>query len=395
MAKYRYVAVDLKNRKYKDTIHAKDESDLRKTLSKSNLIPIKFKIIKDEKSYFHLKSKEIAEFSRQLHEMLKSKITVTKAIEIIKERDLKPELKEIYGKLHMDITKGYNLSEAMKRQQGVFPKLLINMYAAGETSGKIELVALKMAAHYKKEHRINEKIKSAMLYPAILFFVMLAVVMLIFTVILPSFFQFFQDIELPKITQYMVYISEYLKTNWYWFIIVVLLITAVMRYFVKTFPINVKYDKFILRLPVSGKLLKTIYTARFARTLSSLYSGGISILNSLEITSEIIDNTYIKSQFAKLLKNVENGEALSSAVKKIDGFDKKLSSTILIGEETGTLDVVLESIAESFDYESETAIQRLIQLINPIMIIIIAIIVGTIMFSVMLPLINLHYSMLQ
>jgi len=156
--------------------------------------------------------------------------------------------------------------------------------------------------------------------------------------------------------------------------------------------VALKVDRLKIRVPIIGKLLKIIYTARFARTLSSLYTSGISMLNALEITRTTISNTYIENQFDEVIKSVRNGEFLSESVAMVDGFDKKLSATILIGEETGRLDAMLESTAESFDYEAEMATGRLVQLLEPVMIVILAVVVGGIMLAVMMPIMTLYQN---
>ena len=149
-------------------------------------------------------------------------------------------------------------------------------------------------------------------------------------------------------------------------------------------------DHLKLRLPLTGKLMRTIYTARFSRTLSSLYASGISILQALDIARTTVGNAYIAAQFDELLADVRNGNPLSAAVDKVDGYDKKLASVILVGEETGRLDQMLNAAADNFDYEAQQATDRLTALVEPLMIIIMALCVGVVMISVMLPLYNLY-----
>jgi type IV pilus assembly protein PilC len=282
------------------------------------------------------------------------------------------------------------MSEAMKLQARSFPELLVNMYASGETSGQLEQVATKMAVHYEKEHRLNGKVKTATTYPTILLSVTIIVVMLIFTVVLPQFFQILEGIELPAITQLMIGISGFLQNYWFLVILFGLVLVLVYKRLQTIDTVAFHTDRIKLRIAIVGKLLKIIYTARFARTLSSLYSSGISMITALEVSSTIVGNKYIERQFGEVIKNVRNGEALSVAINNVDGFDNKLSATIMIGEESGRLDSMLVSTAESFDYEAEVATGRLVQLIEPVMIVILAVVVGAIMLSVMLPIMTLY-----
>ena len=392
MPKYNYIAVDLENNKKSDIVDAKDESDLRRILRNQNLVPIRYKEIDEKTTSYRLKADQTSEFSRQLASMLGSGITLVRAMEILKDRDFKPKLRMVYEKIHKDVQQGFTLSEAMRLQPRAFPGLLVNMYASGEASGQLEQVANKMAVHYDKENRLNGKVKTAMTYPIILLVVTLVVVMLIFTVVLPQFFELLGDIELPLITRVVIAISGFMQSNWLYVIIGVLTVIAICQYLMRIRKVALKVDRLKIRVPIIGKLLKIIYTARFARTLSSLYTSGISMLNALEITRTTISNTYIENQFDEVIKSVRNGEFLSESVAMVDGFDKKLSATILIGEETGRLDAMLESTAESFDYEAEMATGRLVQLLEPVMIVILAVVVGGIMLAVMMPIMTLYQN---
>lgn len=392
MPRYSFTAVDFQNNRVIDAVDAKDNADFRRIMRTRSLIPLKFKVTDESRNTYRLKANEAAEFSRQLASMLGSGITLVRAMEILKERDFKPKLKSVYVKLHKDVQQGYTMSEAMRLQSKAFPELLVNMYASGEASGQLEHVASKMALHYEKEHRLNSKVQSAMLYPTILFIVTVLVVIIIFTGVLPKFFDLFKDTELPAVTQVIVNMSGFMQSYWYLVLIGALLLIVFIQYLLTIRKVRLSFDKFKLGIPIAGKLLKIICTARFARTLSSLYTSGISMLNALEITSTIIGNKYIENQFIETIKNVRNGEPLSIAVGGIDGFDKKLSTTILIGEESGRLDTMLESTAEAFDYEAEIATGRLVQMVGPIMIVVMAVVIGFVMLAVMMPIFTLYQN---
>ena len=385
MPKFRFRAVDLQNAKLSGVVEARDVDDFRKIMRSRDLYPIRFKILDERGSKYRIKANELAEFCRQLSSMLSSGITVVRAMEIFKERDFKPKLKIIYETMHKNIQQGMALSEAMNQHGNAFPELLINMVGSGETSGRLENVTERMALHYDKEHRLNGKIQSAMRYPKILGAATLIVILIIFTLVLPSFFDVLLDIELPLITIIVIAISEFLIAQWYVVLIIVLTTIVVVQYLLSIYKIRLAFDKAKLRMPVIGKLLKIIYTARFSRTLSSLYSSGVSMIRSLEITGTVIVNKYIESQFPDLVKNVRNGESLSESIRKIDGFDNKLSNTVLVGEEAGRLDNMLISVADSFEYEAEQASTALVAFSEPIMIVVMGIVIMVVLLSVMLP----------
>ncbi|MEG0156698.1 MAG: type II secretion system F family protein, partial [Anaerovoracaceae bacterium] len=246
----------------------------------------------------------------------------------------------------------------------------------------------RMADHYEKSHRLKQKVKGAMIYPIILIVVTVLVVLVVFLAILPKFFQMFEELEtpLPGITQLMINISKGLQSNWLYLLIGVLVAVVAIKALLSLPKVRIAVDRAKLKLPIIGKLIRVIYTARFARTLCSCYTSGISMINSLENTKDTVGNKYIEAQFEEVMAGVKNGEALSAAIGKVVGFDPKLAASILIGEETGRLDAMLENTADTFDFEAEIALQKLTATVEPAMIVLMAIIIGTIMISVILPL---------
>ncbi|MCL2820903.1 MAG: type II secretion system F family protein [Oscillospiraceae bacterium] len=394
MAKYQFTALNINNNKEIGIVDARDEDHFRRIMRGRELVPTKYKVLDEKLGSYKLKPPEVAEFCRQLASMLSSGITAVRAMEILKERDFKPRLKSVYEKMHKDVQQGQSLSEAMLQQGKAFPVLLINMFASGEASGQLENVTNKMAIHYEKEHRLNGKVQNAMRYPKILAVAVLVVVAIIFIFVMPNFFGMLKelDVELPLITRIIIAMSDWLTSYWYILLIVLLCLIVVTQYVLSLPKVRLAFDKLKLRLPVIGKLLKIIYTARFARTLSSLYGSGVSMLRAIEITATIISNKYIESQFPQLVTDVRNGEALSASVRKIDGLDNKLPNTILIGEESGRLDAMLVSTADAYDYEAEQATGALVELVQPVMIVVMALIIMLVLLSVMLPMAELYQS---
>jgi type IV pilus assembly protein PilC len=335
---------------------------------------------------------ELSDFSRQLASMLGSGIPVIRAMKILEERDVKPGLKKVYEVILREIQRGNTLSEAMELSGGSFPELMINIFRAGEASGQLENSARKMADHYEKEHKLKEKVRAAMTYPIILFGVTVVVVLLVFTLILPQFFELFDGIELPALTKFMLFLSNSLETYGLFYLIGLLLIVAIGAFVLSIPKVKLQTDKVKLKIPKIGHLLRIIYTARFARNLSSLYSSGLPMINALNIGGDTVGNTYIRDQFISVVEAVRNGQALSAAVEQVDGFDAKLVATIYIGEESGRLDEMLENVSDAYDYEAEMATARMVTYIEPIMIITMAFMVGSIILSVMMPIMTLYQN---
>ena len=275
--------------------------------------------------------------------------------------------------------------------QGVaFPNLMIQMYRSGEASGDMDKTALTMSDQYSKDHRIKGKTKSAMMYPIILIIVTIAVLLIVYLAVLPSFFDIFQNVELPLITKINISISKFLQDYWYFVLLIAAGLVVTFIALLRVEKVRFQVDKLKIKIPKFGKLLMTIYTSRFARTLCSLYTSGMSIVNALNIAKTTIGNVYIESQFDGAIKKLRNGESLSQAIKDIDGFDIKLTSSIFVGEESGRLESTLTTLADDFDFEAEQASERMITLIQPLMIIFLAVVICLIIISVLLPIYTLY-----
>lgn len=392
MPNYRYTAKNLQNRLVKADRPARDEAHLYALLQDEQLVLLRCIEKKDESLRKRMPAKELADFARQMADMVDSGVPVIRAVSIMRERETKPRQKAVYALLKRNISGGMTLSESMEDADAVFPELMIRMFASGEASGQLEGAARKMAQHYDREHKLNAKIRQAMIYPTVLLVLVAGVVLLLFTLVLPQLFQLFDEMELPLITRIVMGVSDFLLHNWLYLLIGLLLAAALLRYALRQSAVRIRFDRLKLRLPVFGKLLRVIYTAQFARALSSLYSGGLNLLQCLKIASSIVGNRYVQSQLPPLIKAVREGSPLSKAVEAVQGFDPKLAATVYVGEETGRLPSMLESVSESFDFEAETASARLVALLEPVLIVVMALLVGSIMLSVMIPLSNLYQN---
>lgn len=393
MPLYEYVAADFGGKNVKGTLYADTPVQLTSQLKTGNLFLLDYREFEEEKARFRLNIKELSDFCRQLGTMTSSGISLVRSLEIIKEGDLRPATHKVYENLITTIRQGDSLSTAMRQQRGAFPDLLVNMFIAGESSGKLSSTAIKMASHYEKEHRLNSKVQSASTYPIILLCVTVAVMLIVFTVVLPQFFDLFDGMELPAATKLVLGISHLMTDNivgvlLFLFIAVLICFTVLQLSFVRY-----AFDRIKLLLPKVGKLLMTIYTARFARTLSSLYISGLSLLEALDVARETIGNRYLSRQFDEVLSAVRRGETLSTAILRIKGFDIKLAATILIGEESGKLDIMLSSAADAYEYDAEAATQRLTTLMEPVLIVVMAVAIGFVMISVMLPIYQFYQNM--
>lgn len=387
MINYKYRAQDETGRILTGVLAANDEIDLHEKLKadKKYLVSAKAQYVKKRSK--RIKANVISEFARNIGKLLSAGVTLVKALKITAEDEsTKPEEREIYANILKLVKSGMPFSDALLEQGDTFPPLFINMIKSAEAGGNLDQICMQMSNYYDKEYRLNSKIKSSMTYPKILSVLIVIVVAIIMGYVIPQFSKLFEKMErLPFATRVMLAISDFVKTKWY--VILFGIVVAVILFKIIFSIPQIKYlkDKAKLKLPVIGKLLSIIYTARFARTLSSLYSAGISIINCLQIARNTIGNLYIERQFDQVIAEIRTGGNLSDAIDKVDGFTKKLSSSVMVGEETGSLDTLLVSIADQMEYDSELAINKLVSYLEPVMIVVMAVIVGFIIISVIQP----------
>lgn len=336
-----------------------------------------------------LKPLQLSEFARQIATMTGAGITLSRAMSIMQTGLDNKRLLAIYSDIQKQIQQGRPLSESMDNT-GVFPEMMLNMFRAGEASGQMEKTAAKLAEHYQKEHRMNNRIRSATLYPKILGGVAFLAIMVIFLIVMPTLEPLFEGMELPAITEFLMSFSRFVKNRWYVMIMICVAPFALWQVLIASEAFRYRWDRRKLKLPVIGKQLRIIYTARFSRNQSSLYTSGLSMIKSLEIASKTLGNHYIAEQFRDVIRKVRGGEMLSRAIQDVDGLDLKLAPTIYVGEETGRLDTMLESIADNYEYESDIALTRLTGMIEPAMILIMGLVIGLILVSIMLPMWNMY-----
>ena len=386
MARFKYVAKDMSGKIHKGTVEAASENALTQQLREENLYLVEAKDLNGAKKHKKLKAKQLAAFCRELSTLLASGVTLVRALDIISEQEgINKDERDIYKDVLQDLKRGISLSDAMESKE-CFPDLMIGMIRSGEGSGNLDLVTQRLSIQYEKDYKLTQQVKSAMTYPCILLVLCVVIVILIVTFILPQFQSLFDQMEsLPMITNILIAVSNFLVQKWYIALLIVAVIVALIRIIVGIPSVRRSVDWMKVHMWGFGKLFKVVYTARFARTLSSLYSSGMPLVSAVGVAAKTIGNGYVESQFDEVITMVRGGVPLSQGLREVDGLLKKLSSTILVGEESGRLDVMLDSIAETLEADAEQATKRMVTLLEPILIIFMALIVRCIMIGVMLP----------
>jgi type IV pilus assembly protein PilC len=367
--------------------------DLKKTMKERDLYLIDYREINPKEVMGKkLGNKSLVVFSRQLSTMIAAGIPIIQALDMLQSKADNKRSKDIYRNIFENVQKGNSLSDSMIAQRGAFPDLLTNMVRAGELGGTLDQSLFRMSSHFEKEAKLSSKIKSASIYPAILGSVSVIVVLLLVTFVLPTITSMFDQSLMPTSTRIILSISHFILNNWIGIIIGLVALVVGLRFALKVKSIKIEFDKLKLRLPIFGKLNRTVYSARCARAFASLYLSGVQTLDMIETAGKVLNNTYLEDKFEGVLESVSRGDLISQAIERTEEFDQMLSSMIFIGEESGSLGDILTSTADYFDNEADAALQRMVAMIEPIMIVVLGLIIGFIVISIMQPIFTMYGS---
>ena len=372
MKSYSYDAQDARNKTVKGVINAENEQEFLQKAKEKGLYIRDFKESDsdDSKSIYKFKTTELAFCCRQLSAMLTSGLTLVKAIDILTKEQENEKGRAIWQDIYENVQKGESFSSTLEMHSGSFPDFLISMVGAGESSGSLDIIMTRMSDHYAKENKLKNTIRGAMIYPIILLVLCVVIVIFLFTVIMPTFIDMFENKEdMPVLTRIMSGISDFLTHKWYILVIILVGLFFGIKIALKNPGMRVKFDRMLIKGPGFGPLVTKIYTGRFARTLSSLYSSGLPMVECLERASAILGNAYVDEKFIDVVDEVKQGETLSSAITRTEIFEPMFCSVIYVGEESGALDSILEKTSDYYEDESDSAVQRLVSMIEPILLI--------------------------
>lgn len=387
MTTYKYIAKNEQGRKITGKLQANDEIDLQARLKSENLYLESANEQVKKTLGKKIRSDRVADFARNIGKLIGAGVSLVKSLKIIcDDETLREKERNIYADILKQVRTGVSLSDAMIMQGMAFPPMMISMFRSAEASGTLEATANQMAEYYSKEYKLLKKIKSSMTYPKILGVLMVVVLCIIMGYVVPQFEDLFAQMEeLPVATKILLGISNFIADKWFLLILFGVIAFVVFKLLFAIPSIKYLKDKIKLKFPKIGKLQKIIYTARFSRTLASLYNAGLPIISCITIARDTIGNRYIESQFEMVIKDIQAGQNLSDALAKVDGFVKKLVSSVVVGEETGTLDDMLNSAADQLEYDSEMAVQSMVSMLEPLIIVVLAFMVGFIIVSVIQP----------
>ena len=334
-----------------------------------------------------LKTKDLVLISRQLASLLSAGITVVRALDMLYQQLDSKKAKKCIGEVYESVQGGRSLSEAFKEQKGVIPNIMISMIAAGEESGRLDEVMERLAEHFQKAQKLKNKISSAMVYPKILAGLTLAVSVGLLTFLVPKIGDTIKSLggELPALTKALLAISGSLVKFWYIYIAVIALLVYGFKVWKSSDKGGEQWSYLMLKMPVVGKATRMNAAARFTRTVSTLLKSGISVLQSVEITEKSLDNLILERKLAEARVEIRKGTSLSKSIRGITEFPPMIYAMVSIGEESGTLDSILDKAADFFEDEADSATAKMTAALEPIMIIIMAVIVGLVVGGIAMP----------
>lgn len=388
---YRYRAKTLPGKHSTGRLEAEHEGRAYEALREQGLFVLGLKPVSEKHRTSPLGAGVLSELTGQLAVMLESGIPLLQAMNILSQKEENGKNASVFRDVYLLLLQGYALSEALSLLHGVFPAMVVNMVKAGETGGDLTVVMKKLSEYYEKNHRMKRQVISAMLYPVVLLTVILAVLLLLFTVVLPEFFTLFESMEmLPASTRILMNISSFLTSHGLLLLFGLTFVMAAGYSLSKQEAVRYRTGKMMIHLPVVGKLLVEVYTARFARTMSTLYAQGVSMIQVLRLSTEVVGNSYVESQLKEVVQDVCEGTVLSAGIARVDGLDRRLSANLFVGEESGELGVLLLRMAERFEEDAEEAAKRFTTLMEPILIVLMGLVVAAMMIAVMLPMMQYY-----
>jgi len=398
LQKYKYTAVNLKNQKIKGTFIAKDERDLAEQLAKQSLFLTSASVYSGNtpSAFFTLGTgkvtiPELTTFCRQFAIMLSTNIPLLECIDILKNQSFSGYFKKILDVIYDDVKSGIVLSEALEKHAKVFPDFFRSMVYVGEMSGRLDMVFNALADYYEKDMSQRQKLRSALSYPMMLFFMMIAIVILMLAVIIPTFKGALADLDVPieGITKVVYDISDFLIMWWRVIVIVVILVGVLIFLFLQTEKGKYTLDVLAVKIPLFKMIQVNSLTARFARAFALLLNSGMDLTDAMDSVAVVLTNRYMKQHFITAADYVRHGMSLTNAFESIGIFPSMLTKMITIGERTNSLSDVLTRSCSYFDAQLEASFNSFSSKIQPIMMVIMGLVVGTMFIAVYSPMLSI------
>src|SRR5918997_1576153 len=391
MATFTYTARALNGQLKSATIEAKSREEVVAQLRKQKLTVVKVDEQTKKKTGGSIKMRDVVIFTRQFATMINAGLPLVQALDILAKQSENPALKEVTRQVVFDVESGHTVADALRKHPKAFTDLYTNMVAAGEAGGILDTILLRLAVFLEKNDALVRKVKGAMIYPGVILSVAVIAIGVLLLFVIPVFEEMFASVgmALPLPTRVVIGLSKFLKG--YWWAIVAGFIGAgfLLKRYYATNDGRRRIDGMMLRLPVLGDVLRKSAVSRFTRTLGTLISSGVSILEGLEITAKTAGNRVIQDAIMESRASIAGGESIAAPLQKSAVFPPMVISMIAVGEQTGGLDEMLSKIADFYDEEVDAAVSGLLSMMEPLMIVFLGIVVGGMVVAMYLPIFDM------
>ena len=393
MPGFSYVAVDQTGRETKGSMDAENRERAAEQIRKSGLVPLSIKeqgVLNKEIDFSlgrKVKPRDLSVFCRQFVSITQAGVPMKEALQMLAEQTENKWLKRAIFDVLTNVEKGNTLADSMMAYQDIFPGIMVSMVRAGESSGNLEMACSRMAVHFEKQAKLTATIRKATIYPIILICAAIGVVAVMLLFVIPIFIDMFADldVEMPALTMAVMNTSEWTASHWYVILIVIGGVVAAYHGFYRTDDGRRIIDELKMHMPLFGKLTVKSACAEFARTMSTLLAAGLSTVNCLDIVSGIIKNIHYVNALQKAKEEIMKGIPLSEPLQSSGIFPPMVYHMTGIGEETGNIEDMLSKLADYYDEEVEITTQSILAAMEPLIIVFMAIVVGTLVIAVILP----------
>lgn len=393
MPGFSYVAVDKRGKEKRGSLEAETRERALEQLKAEGLIPVSVReqgALNKEIDFSigkKVKPRDLSVFCRQFVSITQAGVPMKEALQMLSEQTENKWLKRAISEVLLNVEKGNTLADSMRSQPDIFPPMLVNMVEAGEQSGSLEMAFSRMAVHFEKEAKLKATIKKATIYPIILVIAAIGVIAVMLLFVIPIFIDMFADldIEMPALTMFVMNSSKWMTSHWYVVLAIIVGVVVAYKLIYRTTQGRLTIDRIKMKMPLFGKLTVKTACSQFARTMSTLLMSGISTIDALETTSKIVNNIHYTNAMLKAREEVMKGIPLSEPLEASGIFPPMVYHMTGIGEETGNVEEMLEKMADYYDEEVEMTTQSVLAAMEPLIIVFMAVVVGTLVVAVVSP----------
>ncbi len=358
---------------------------IRPTMIKKKPIEINLKIGSG------VKFQEIARMTRQFSTMVSAGLPLIQCLDILSSQTPNPHFQKVISRVSLDVQGGNTLSDSLRKHPKLFSELYCHMVSAGEAGGILDGILNRLAGYMEKADALHRKIKGAMIYPAVIAVVALGSISFLLTFVVPTFANMFKELggELPAPTRIVMNISSFLRTYFLLIFAAIIGFVTALSYYYKTPNGRLQIDKFKLKIPVFGDLERKSSISRFSRTLGTLLRSGVSIIDSLMVTSKTSGNRVVELGITKTIESISGGQTIADPLRETGVFPPMVVQMISVGEKTGQLDEMLEKISDFYDEEVNAAVESMTSIIEPVVIVIMGVIIGAVLIAMYMPMFDM------